>query len=231
MKLLALDTSSAACSVALQTGDVTIERHEEQPREHTRILLPMIESLLAEAETNLADLDAIVLGNGPGSFIGMRIGASVAQGLAFGAALKVVPVSSMAGIAVDVLSTEDVDQVLVAQDARMNQVYLGVYERNADGLPVVNGAERLQALLRIDELDPADAQRRAAAGYGWERYPELWAANEELISLKREVYYPRARNLLMLGAAGLAAGEALNPQDVEPAYLRIKVAEKPKDRP
>lgn len=231
MKLLALDTSSAACSVALQIGDVTIERHEEQPREHTRILLPMIESLLAEAETNLADLDAIVLGNGPGSFIGMRIGASVAQGLAFGAALKVVPVSSMAGIAVDVLSTEDVDQVLVAQDARMNQVYLGVYERNADGLPVVNGAERLQALLRIDELDPADAQRRAAAGYGWERYPELWAANEELISLKREVYYPRARNLLTLGAAGLAAGEALNPQDVEPAYLRTKVAEKPKDRP
>ena len=91
MKLLALDTSSVACSVALQIGDDVVERHEEQPREHTRLLMPMIESLLADAGVVLSDLDAIVLGNGPGSFIGMRIAASVAQGLAFGAALANCP--------------------------------------------------------------------------------------------------------------------------------------------
>ena len=229
MKLLALDTSSLACSVALQIDDVTIERHEERPREHTRILLPMIESLLNEAETSLNDLDAIVLGNGPGSFIGMRIAASVAQGLAYGAALPVVPVSSMAAIAVDVMTSEDAGQVVVAQDARMNQVYLGIYARGADGLPAACSSERLHALAAIEELDSAHARHRIAAGYGWERYPDLWAANKDRFTRRLENYYPHAHNLLPLGAAGLEAGQAVNARDVEPAYLRSKVAEKPRN--
>ncbi|MDH3820726.1 MAG: tRNA (adenosine(37)-N6)-threonylcarbamoyltransferase complex dimerization subunit type 1 TsaB, partial [Gammaproteobacteria bacterium] len=85
MNLLAIDTSSLACSVALRVGDVVIERHEEQAREHTRLLTPMIREVLTESGMHLPHLDAIVLGNGPGSFIGMRIAASVAQGLAHGA--------------------------------------------------------------------------------------------------------------------------------------------------
>jgi tRNA threonylcarbamoyladenosine biosynthesis protein TsaB len=92
MKLLALDTSSIACSVALQVDEVVTERHEEQAREHTRLLLPMIRSLMEESKIELNELDAIVLGNGPGSFIGMRIAASVAQGLAHGSGLNNVPV-------------------------------------------------------------------------------------------------------------------------------------------
>jgi tRNA threonylcarbamoyladenosine biosynthesis protein TsaB len=92
VNLLAIDTSSLACSVALRVGDVVIERHEEQAREHTRLLTPMIREVLTESGMHLPRLDAIVLGNGPGSFIGMRIAASVAQGLAHGAGLSVVPV-------------------------------------------------------------------------------------------------------------------------------------------
>jgi tRNA threonylcarbamoyladenosine biosynthesis protein TsaB len=230
VKLLALDTSSLACSVALLVEDATFERHEEQPREHTRTLLPMIRSLMAEAETDLGDLDAIVLGNGPGSFIGMRIGASVAQGLAFGASLQIVPVSSMAAVAVDVLTADSVDEVVVAQDARMNQVYLGTYQRNADGLPVALTPERLHPLTTIEELNAGDPDRRVGAGYGWERYPELWASNKDRVGKRLETYYPHARNLLPLGVAGLEAGDSLDPQDIEPAYLRTKVAEKPEDR-
>ena len=94
MNLLGIDTSSLACSVALQHGDDIIERHEEQAREHTRLLVPMIRAVLEEAGLSTAGLDAIVLGNGPGSFIGMRIAASVAQGLAHGAGIAIVPVSS-----------------------------------------------------------------------------------------------------------------------------------------
>jgi len=90
MNLLAIDTSSVACSVALQHGGDVAERHEEQAREHTRLLVPMIQELLQQASVELMDLDAIVLGNGPGSFIGMRIAASVAQGLAFGSGLEIV---------------------------------------------------------------------------------------------------------------------------------------------
>ena len=189
----------------------------------------VIRSLLSEAETSLADLDAIVLGNGPGSFIGMRIAASVAQGLAFGAELQVVPVSSMAAIAVDVLTREDAGQVVVAQDARMNQVYLGVYARATDGLPALRSPERLHALAKIEELDSADTRHRVAAGYGWERYPDLWLANKDRFTRRLDNYYPHARNLLPIGAAGLEAGQALNPRDVEPAYLRSKVAEKPRN--
>ena len=96
MNLLALDTSSIACSVAVRSDGRIFKQHEEQPREHTRLLMPMIRSVLFDAEVDLSDLDGIVLGNGPGSFIGMRIAASVAQGLAFGAGLKIAPVSSMA---------------------------------------------------------------------------------------------------------------------------------------
>ena len=136
MRLLALDTSSLACSVALQFDEELVARHEEQAREHTKLLVPMIRSVLDDIGTRLADLDAIVLGNGPGSFIGMRIAASVAQGLAFGAGLGIVPVSSLAAVAAEVLNRGDADEVAVAQDAHMNEVYLGIYRHGEGGMPV-----------------------------------------------------------------------------------------------
>ena len=144
MKLLALDTSSIACSVAVQIDDTIIERHEEQPREHTRLLIPMIESSLSEAGATLAGLDAIVLGNGPGSFVGMRIAASVAQGLAFGSGLEIIPVSSLAAVAAEVFAANDAREVAVAQDAHMHEVYLGIYRQGSDALPVGTIPERLQ---------------------------------------------------------------------------------------
>ena len=101
MNQLALDTSSLSCSVAINVGDKLFERHEEQAREHTRLLMPMIREVIEEAGVSLTDLDSIVLGNGPGSFIGLRIAASVAQGLAHGAGLKIVPVSSLAAVAAE----------------------------------------------------------------------------------------------------------------------------------
>ncbi len=105
MNLLAIDTSSDACSVALQSGDEINEQFVVQPKEHTNILIPMIKDLLYDAGVDMQELDAIVLGNGPGSFIGMRIAASVAQGLAFASGLKIVPVSSMAAVAAEVMHT------------------------------------------------------------------------------------------------------------------------------
>jgi len=230
MKLLALDTSSIACSVAVQTGKTTIERHEEQPREHTRLLVPMIESSLSEAGITLADLDAIILGNGPGSFIGMRIAASVAQGLAFGAELKIVPVSSLAAVAAQVFAEIDAGEVVVAQDAHMHEVYLGIYRRDADGLAAEIMPERLQGPAAIVELDSSLDGSRVAAGFGWQRYPDLLAANQAYIGEMSDVLHPRAFYLLPLGAVGLANGLAVAPQDVVPAYLRQKVAEKPTEK-
>ncbi len=227
MKLLALDTSSLACTVAVQLDDELFERHEEQEREHTRLLMPMIREVLRESGIELPDLDAIVLGNGPGSFIGMRIAASVAQGLAHGAGLKIVPVSSLAAVAAQVFSESSAAEVAVAQDAHLNEVYLGLFSRGAAGEPVPMSAEELHGHEAIQALSESGAATRIAAGYGWRRYPKLMAINERYFSTASDILYPRARFLVTLGAAALAQGDFLLPQDIAPAYLRKKVAEKP----
>jgi tRNA threonylcarbamoyladenosine biosynthesis protein TsaB len=229
--LLALDTSSVACSVALLVDDAVSERHEEQPREHTRLLLPMLRSLLSEGALSLQDLDAIVLGNGPGSFIGMRIGASVAQGLAFGAGLDIVPISSLAAVAAEVIASREAGEVIVAQDAHMREVYLGRFRPGDDGLPVALAAERLHALSAIRDAPARPAGPRVAAGDGWRRHPGFLAANAGRFDAISEVRFPRARYLLAPGAAALAAGGALSPRDVVPAYLRQSVATPPAERP
>jgi tRNA threonylcarbamoyladenosine biosynthesis protein TsaB len=228
VKLLAIDTSSIACSVALHDGFAVHERHEEREREHTRLLTPMIESVLREGGLSLAELDAIVLGNGPGSFIGMRIAASVAQGLAYGAGLSIVPVSSLAAVAAQVFAETDADEVIVAQDAHMNEVYLGAYKRGDAGIPDPLFAERLHGQQLVEELAASDRAGRVAAGFGWQRYPELAVLNRPVVTVCSNVLHPRARFLLSLGAMALQNGESVDPQDLVPAYLRNKVAEKPR---
>ena len=223
MKRLALDTSSLACTVAIKIGDRLVERHAEKPREHTRLLMPMIREVLEEAHVELADLDSIVLGNGPGSFIGMRIAASVAQGLAFGAKLNIIPVSSLAAVAAEVFDKSDVDQVAVAQDAHMNEVYLGLFSRAANKFPQPVSDERLQGKSDIDELSDAESPY-AIAGEGWRRYPELLAVNKTWIGEHSDVFFPRASYLLDLSELS----SAIDPTEIQPAYLRQKVAETPR---
>lgn len=223
MKYLAIDTSSVACSVALQVGDEVIERHEEQAREHTRLLMPMIREVLAAAAIKIGDLDAIVLGNGPGSFIGMRIAASVSQGLAHGAGIKIIPVSSLAAVAAAAFEKSKAAEVVVAQDAHMNEVYLGRYGRDALGKPVDMAAECLHPQAMI-ELDATTASSRVAVGDGWRRYPELLTLNQHLFGIECDERYPQARLLLALADSN----DAVSPQAIEPAYLRHKVAEKPR---
>ena len=209
MNLLAIDTSSNACSVALQCGGEITEKHVVEPREHTRLLMPMITEILGDRAPQ--ELDAIVLGNGPGSFIGMRIGASVAQGLAH--------VSSLAAIAAEVLDSTGEEGVLVAQDARMSEVYLGVYRRMGAGKVICIGDETIESVGPL----PVTADGWLAAGSAWERYPELLAANRMKISAVTGVHYPRAGFLLRLADAG----NGVPPEQLMPAYLRSKVAEKP----
>lgn len=223
MKLLALDTSSLACTAGVMHGDAIFTRYEEQPREHTRLLMPMVREVLAEASLKLAELDAIVLGNGPGSFIGMRIAASVAQGLAFGAGLEIVPVSSMAAVAA--LAGKVGDTIAVTQDAHMQQVYMGIYRLDNCGLPQVIANERLQSQDKIAELTEFGGV--TAAGFGWHRYPLLLEANRHNINSISEVLYPSAQALLTLGDAAHAKGDIVSPERIDPAYLRQKVAERP----
>ena len=222
MNQLALDTSSLSCSVAIYVGDKLFERHEEQAREHTRLLMPMIREVIEEAGVSLTDLDSIVLGNGPGSFIGLRIAASVAQGLAHGAGLKIVPVSSLAAVAAEVFATTDAEHVAVSQDAHMSEVYLGLFERGDGDLPMPLCDERLQGNGVIAEFSKVD-RRFELAGQGWQRYPELTRANGADPESLSKFLYPHARYLLALARQS----DAIEPKDIQPAYLRQKVAEKP----
>lgn len=223
MKLLAIDTSSEACSVALRVDVHLTEQHVVGEREHTAILAPMIRRLLGDAGLAVSDLDAIVLGNGPGSFIGMRIGASVAQGLCFGAGLKLVPVSSLAAVAAEAMELHDAGHVLVAQDARMQEVYVGRFRRGEDGLPVAAGDEDIQPIgaLRGFERD------YLAAGGAWAKYPDLLAANRKRVSEVVGIDLPRARYVLACGARAWRDGAAIAPDALTPSYIRVKVAEEP----
>lgn len=223
MKLLALDTSSLACTAGVLCDGKACIRYEEQAREHTKLLLPMIRSVLAESGIGIADLDAIVLGNGPGSFIGLRIAASVAQGLAHGAQLDIAPVSSLAAIAF--AAGDDGDVVAVTCDAHMNQVYLGLYRRGGEELVSEIVPERLQGQGRIDEI--AGEDRVVAAGSGWQRYPALLEANRGAIASISDVRHPHAAALLALGETAVASGSTVSPEQVSPAYLRQEVAERP----
>ncbi len=224
MKLIALDTSSDACSVALSVDADVIERHSVEPREHTRLLVPMIEEVLRARALELADLDAIVIGNGPGSFIGVRIAAAIAQGMAFSLGLEVVPVSSLAAVAAEVFATGNAERVLVAQDARMHEIYLAEFARDAAGLPVAVGEVRLHPAA--DPVGEGDTPA-VAAGAGWERYPELLEASRTRLADLAEVRFPRARYALAIGRRDLDSGLAIAPADLEPAYVRTRVAAVP----
>ncbi len=222
--LLALDTSSAACSVAACRGRERAFRHRDAEREHTRLLMPMLDEVLDELDIELSDLDAVVVGNGPGSFIGMRIAAAVAQGLAFGAGLPVVPVSSLAAVAAAALERHSARYVAVTQDAHMQEVYFGLYERDPDRIVRCVSGERLARQEPLAELAAVSPDSCVAAGEGWRRYPELLAQNASSVKLVAEPSLPDARELLELGRVALHEGRAIDPEALEPAYLRQKVA-------
>ncbi len=128
MRLLALDTSTEACSVALLLDDVLRLRFELTERSHADLVLPMVDELLAEAGVALADLDGLAFGRGPGAFTGLRIATGVVQGLALGAELPVAAISSLAAVAEQVPAAAG-ETILVCNDARMGEVYWGVYQR------------------------------------------------------------------------------------------------------
>ena len=133
MKLLALDTTTEAGSCALWLDGQVIVRGCPAGRSHSETLLPLVRALLAEAGVAFAGLDAIAFGAGPGAFTGLRVACAVAQGLAVPFGLPVVPVGSLQTLATACGAASRAEQVLALLDARMNEVYVGRYQRNAAG--------------------------------------------------------------------------------------------------
>ena len=220
MKILALDAATEACSAALQFDGEVIHRFEVAPQQHSQKLLPFVDELLAEAGIKLQQLDGLAYGQGPGSFTGVRIGVAITQGLAFGADLPVVGVSSLATMAQQVISENSAEQVVTAIDARMAEIYLGYY-RNQNGLATLMEQERV---LKPDEIQPLQQMTAKAfsAGTGWVTYPEVLSAKFAISD--GQVELPNAKFMLPLAEALFSANASTDAEHAQPNYVRDEVS-------
>jgi len=216
-RILALETATEACSVAVLAGSAMYRRFEVRPRAHLRLLLPMVESVLTEAELDLGDLDAIAFGCGPGGFTGLRIAAGAAQGLALGARLPVIPVSNLAALAASTMRDTTARKVIVCQDARMGEVYWGTFDRGADDLPVASGPERVGP----PEVVSVAGSDWLGAGSGWLAYPQLHVGFAGVIETNPR--WPDAADVAAIALGELQAGRVLAPELAAPTYIRNNV--------
>lgn len=217
VRILALETATEACSVAVLAGTAMYRRFEVRPRAHLRLLLPMVESVLTEAQLDLGEIDAIAFGCGPGGFTGLRIAAGVAQGLALGARLPVIPVSNLAALAASTLRDTTARKVIVCQDARMGEVYWATFDRGADNLPVASGPERVGP----PEVVSVAGSDWFGAGSGWLAYPQLHVGFAGVIETNPR--WPDAADVAAIAFGELRAGRALAPEHAAPTYIRNNV--------
>jgi tRNA threonylcarbamoyladenosine biosynthesis protein TsaB len=225
VRLLAIDTSGEACSAALLSDSSVLQRFSREPRRHGALILGMAEDLLAEAGIALSQLDALAFGRGPGSFTGVRIAVAVTQGLAFGADLPVVPVSTLAGLAQGHYRRKAVERSLVALDARMGELYWGAYVLDGGGLMRLSGFEEVAAADRVT----------IPAGEGWQGVGSGWAAYGEVLRRRSAGCLEgvdadalcESRDIAALGAADFRAGLAVAAEQALPVYLRDRVTAVP----
>ncbi|MDM0075028.1 tRNA (adenosine(37)-N6)-threonylcarbamoyltransferase complex dimerization subunit type 1 TsaB [Variovorax sp. J2P1-59] len=216
-RLLAFDTSTEALSIAVRHGDTLLEHSGVGGAQSSSTLIPLIQQLLAEAGLTLRELDAIAFGRGPGSFTGLRTACSVAQGLGFGAGVRLLPIDTLHAVAEEARHRHGVERVVAVLDARMEQVYTACYDL---GLEVTASEAELLAPESVAVPAGWALAGNAFAAYG-ERLPRAAARHEVL---------PTAAAMLRLAPALLAAGRTVAPADAWPLYVRDKVAQTTEER-
>ncbi len=219
MKILAIDTATEACSAALSVDGDLIERFQVAPRQHSQLILPMVDDLLATAGLSLKQCDAIAFGQGPGSFTGLRIAASVVQGLAFGAELPVIPVSSLQALAQGAFRQYGVHAVLAAIDARMDEVYCGLY-----GLAKSEIMQNLQEdrVAKPDDIQLPTPQEYCGIGSAF----KLEKLTQHIAHDLQAVYpndFPHAQDIARIGQFAWREGKVYPAEQALPVYLRDNV--------
>ncbi|MBJ7538378.1 tRNA (adenosine(37)-N6)-threonylcarbamoyltransferase complex dimerization subunit type 1 TsaB [Marinomonas transparens] len=221
--ILALDTSTPACSVALNIDGVVLEDFRMAPRMHNDLILPMVDQILSQAGLVLTDLDAIAFGRGPGSFTGLRISAGIVQGLSYGADLPVIPVSTLAALSLEGFQKTGANYWLSALDARMGEVYLGGFRVNK-----ANGQYDIDVLIEECVIKPDSlsgfTQSFQGVGSGW-CYEKLLtpllpeSPEHVLVDLA-----PRAACIAELALLQFNKGEVVSCYDAMPIYLRDEIS-------
>ena len=223
MKILAIDTATEACSAALYIdGEITSE-YKLAPREHTQLILPMVDRLLSDAGVVIKQLDALSFARGPGAFTGVRIATGVIQGLSYAAEIPVVPVSTLAAIAAGVYFQYGHQHVLTAIDARMGEVYWGAYHVDDESVQLID----VELVSSVENLPELKSENWAGAGTGWSEYIDLLQAkfpiNKDLIYAD---YLPSAETIVKLAVHDFKAGKQMSAHQAQPVYLRDNVAKK-----
>jgi len=223
MKILAIETSTEYCSVALWQDGVVSEKSELVGQKHSEVLMAMLDTVLKDAGCGIRDMDGIAFGAGPGSFTGVRIACGVAQGLALGANLPVVGICTLQALA----QGSGHDKVIAALDARMAEVYFAVYEKREGEWHAV-----CEPCLRLPQDTPA------AEGAGWLGAGSGFAAHGTVLQARYDGQLgsmdascvPQARAVAELAAPLFVAGKGLDAAQAMPLYLRDKVALKTSER-
>jgi tRNA threonylcarbamoyladenosine biosynthesis protein TsaB len=225
MKLLAIETATEACSAALLVNGELRERYEVQPRKQSELILAMVDGLLAEGSLSPGELDGLAFGCGPGSFTGVRIATGVAQGIAFGADIPVVPVSTLAALAQRHFRENGLRRLLPAFDARMSELYWGCYQETGSGLVEPVMEDRLGS---ADTVTWPDGGGWHGVGGGWSSYGDRL---KERMGSDLESAVPSllcsAHDVALLGAKGLQGNDGIAADRAFPVYLRDQVARKP----
>lgn len=217
--LLALDTATEACSVALHFHGKITSLNEVSPRTHTQRILPMVDELLRQAEIKINDVDFLVFGRGPGSFTGVRVGVSVAQGLAMGANLPVVAVSNLKTMAEEAYQTLGASKVVALIDARMNEVYFAQFEKNGEEWNEVVEEQVCSPEKAIAQIHLSD--NVFVVGTGWAAYSQFSEQNLPLVV--SEITLPSAQYMLSLAEVEIKKGNTQSALAIEPVYLRNEV--------
>lgn len=222
-KLLAIETSSEACSVALSYENKVDAIYEHAPRLHGELLLPMVGKLLKNNALHLKDLEAIAVSIGPGSFTGLRIGLSVAKALAFSVNLPVIGISSLATLALRLFKESEYTKAVVALDARQGEVYWGAFSREKDHV-VANQPESVESPEQVVIPESFDKGAWVAGGIGWSVYAKTLSQRFSLPSGQiLPFHWPRAEEVLLLALKEYEIGNYTTAESLLPVYLRNKV--------
>jgi tRNA threonylcarbamoyladenosine biosynthesis protein TsaB len=223
LKILAIETSTEACSAALLNGDEVLERYQLAPRGHGDLILQMATEVLAESGLSLGQLDAIAFGRGPGAFTGVRIATSVTQGIAFGADLPVIPVSTLAALAAGGVRATGGQRIIAALDARMGEVYWGAFELIGGKLT----SQSAEVVSAPGQVPLVVGDQWQGIGSGWLTYGEVLMAHytSQIGGVNADVF-PHAQDVAQLAVDIWAAGGAVTAEQAIPVYLRDNVAVK-----